>query len=76
MESKNKLNINNLPARYKKSMLQQVMKPRDWASLFVLVAVSAICWIWVLSAYSEPIDIDRIIRNSPSPQTIDKNVLL
>lgn len=70
-------NMGGLPlVGKKKSMLQQVMKPKDWVALSVLIIVSSFFWLWVLSAYSDPIDIDKIIQSNNTGVGIDNNVIL
>jgi hypothetical protein len=61
MADKKIVGASGLPKIQKKSMLQQVMKPKDWMFLFVLIVISATCWLWVLSAYQDPISISDII---------------
>ncbi|NCN07891.1 hypothetical protein GW933_04405 [Candidatus Falkowbacteria bacterium] len=60
----------------KKTILQQVMKPKDWAAIGFLVVVSAFCWIWVLNAYQETIGIDDFVSGKISTRAIDKTGLL
>lgn len=60
----------------KKSILQQVMKPKDWVAIGVLVVVSAFCWLWVLNAYQETIDIDNFVSGNVTSLTIDKSGIL
>lgn len=67
-------NANGLPKLVKKPLLQQVMKPKDWVYLVILIGVSAVCWTWVLSAYQQPINIDQIISDSATNTAIDKDV--
>jgi hypothetical protein len=68
--------MSNKKGLQKKSMLQQVMKPKDWVSLFVLIVISAVCWLWVLDAYQNPIDIDQMVGSSPITSAIDNNAIL
>lgn len=65
-----------LPEVKKKSILQQVMKPKDWVAIGVLVVVSAFCWMWVLNAYQETIDIDNFVSGNVTSLTIDKSGIL
>jgi len=71
MTNKKGLGVNGLPTIKNKSILQQVMKPKDWLFLFVLIIVSATCWLWVLSAYQDSITVDDIINPKIN---IDKKV--
>ncbi len=52
---------NKMPEVKKKSILQQVMKPKDWAAIGVLIVVSAFCWLWVLNAYQQTISVDNFV---------------
>jgi len=61
MEKQNKVGPNGLPKISKKSMLQQVMKPKDWIALLILIIFSAVCWMWVLDTYNPPIDIQELV---------------
>lgn len=45
----------------RKSILQQVMKPKDWLMLAVLLAVFLACWLWVWQAYSQPFGYETLI---------------
>lgn len=61
-----------LPAVKKKSILQQVMKPKDWVAIGILVIVSAFCWLWVLNAYQETITADDFVSGKITTRSIDK----
>jgi hypothetical protein len=52
------------------------MKPKDWIAIGVLVIVSAVCWMWVLNAYQETIDIDNFVSGNVTSLTIDKSGIL
>lgn len=57
----------------KKTILQQVMKPKDWVAMGVLIVISAFCWMLVLNAYQESINMDDFVSVSVSESAIDKN---
>ncbi|MDO8669547.1 MAG: hypothetical protein Q7K65_04605 [Candidatus Buchananbacteria bacterium] len=65
-----------MPAVKKKSILQQVMKPKDWVAIGILVVVSAFCWVWVLSTYQESINIDDFASGKTVSLSIDKSPIL
>lgn len=48
----------------KKSVLKQVMGPKDWVMLAVLVVFFVICWTWVWQSYSQPFDYNLIMENT------------
>jgi hypothetical protein len=48
----------------KKTMLQKVMRPKDWVMLGILLVVSAVCWTWVWRAYQEPFVYDDFFISS------------
>lgn len=76
INSSTKTMVNKMPALKKKSVLQQVMKPKDWAAMGVLVIVSAFCWMWVLNAYQETIGIDNFVSGKVTSRSIDKSGVL
>ena len=53
-------------AKSRKTIFQQVMKSKDWVMLFILIAVSVVCWSWVWQAYQEPFDYDIFIEKTLS----------
>lgn len=61
---------NKTPAVAKKSILQQVMKPKDWLAIGVLVVVSAVCWLWVLNAYEQSINVEDFVSGNLTSRTI------
>ena len=73
---KTSVSNNKLPEVKKKTILQQVMKPKDWVAIGILVVVSAICWIWVLKAYQTSISPDNLVSGQLTFNVIDKNSLL
>lgn len=69
-----KISIDNkTSAVAKKSILQQVMKPKDWLAIGVLVVVSAVCWLWVLNAYQQSINVEDFVSGNLTNHTIDKS---
>lgn len=60
----------------KKSILQQVMTPKDWAMIGVLIIVSGFCWVWVLNAYEETISVDDFISGGLTTISIDNSRVL
>jgi len=67
---------NKMPSAKKKSILQQVMKPKDWVAMGVLVIFSAVCWLLVLNAYQQTIDIDSLTSTAIISPSIDKSEVL
>lgn len=65
-----------MPSAKKKSILQQVMKPKDWAMIGILIVVSGFCWVWVLNAYEETISVDDFINSGITANSIDKSGVL
>lgn len=65
-----------MPEVKKKSILQQVMKPKDWLAIGVLVIVSAFCWLWVLNAYQQTISVDDFVSGKITSRAIDKTGIL
>lgn len=53
---------NKLPEVKKRTILQQVMKPKDWVMLGILILFSAVCWLWVLNAYQKSVDINSFVN--------------
>lgn len=47
-----------------KSFFRRVMRPKDWIMLAVLIIISAVCWIWVYQAYSQPSGYRQILGES------------
>ena len=62
-----------LPLGKKKTILQQVMKPKDWVFLGILIVFSAVCWTLVLNAYQNSINLEGVISANSS---IDKGANL
>jgi len=62
-----------LPLGKKKTILQQVMKPKDWVMLGILILFSAVSWLLVLSAYQQSINLDGVVSVNSS---IDKKAKL
>lgn len=52
----------------KKSIMQQVMKPKDWVELAILIIVFVICWTLVWRAYRQPFDYDNLVEQSATNQ--------
>jgi len=50
----------------KKSIINQVMKTKDWVMLTVLILVAAGCWMWVLNAYGESLDYQGFVAGAQS----------
>ena len=57
---------NKLPLGKKKTILQQVMKPKDWVMLGILIVFSAVCWTLVLNAYQNSISLEGVISANSS----------
>lgn len=64
MEVAKAFGSNKLPVVKKKTILQQVMKPKDWVFLSILILFSAVCWIFVLNAYQDSITLDGVVSSN------------